>query len=366
MSPEQIKLCFDEKQITAKADAALSIAPPHITDAVAERSQGGPNDFFSESDYWWPNPDTADGLPYVRRDGETNPGNFVKHRESMRTMRTSAVHLAAAYCATGNEVYAKKAVTFLKEFFLDEKTKMNPHMLYAQAVAGLHHGRAVGVIDTLHLVDVPVAIERIKPVMPGEVYSGLRKWFADYLLWMSTHEQGVQEMNARNNHGVCWNVQAAMFAKFTENNEMLEFSKKRFTDIYFPNQMAADGTFPQELARTKPYSYSCFVVDNMINIVNILSTKESNLWEFKLDDGRCIKQAVDFIVPYMEDISKWPYPKDVQFFEDFPAAMPFLLFAGVAFDREDYLRLWAELAKKSQSEEARRNIAIRQPYIWLI
>ena len=368
LSPEQLKLCFDESQIIAKADAAINITPPHITDDRAERSMGGPNDFYSDSDYWWPDPDKADGLPYIRRDGETNPDNFNKHRASMRIMRTCVANLTAGYCISENEAYANKAVTFLREFFLDEETKMNPHMLYAQAVAGLHHGRAVGVIDTLHLIDVPVAIGRLKnsSAMTAEIYNGLRKWFEDYLHWMSTHEQGIQEMNARNNHGVCWNVQAAMFAKFTQNTEMLEFCKKRFVEVYFPNQMAQDGSFPHELARTKPYSYSCFIVDNMVNVINILSTKECNLWEFSLEDGRCIKQAVEFIVPYMEDISTWPYNKDVQYFEEFPAAMPFLLFAGVAFQREDYLKLWAKLAKKPQGEEVRRNIAIRQPYIWLI
>ena len=366
MSPEQLKLCFDEKAIIALADEALGVVPPHITDDIAKRSQGGVNDFYSDSDYWWPNPDTADGLPYVRRDGETNPDNFIKHRVSMRTMRTCVVNLAAAYRITGNDVYANKAASFLKTFFLDEKTKMNPHMLYAQAVAGRHAGRAVGIIDTLHLIDIPVAAEQIKQTMSEETYRGLKQWFTDYLLWMSTHEQGLEEMNARNNHGVCWNAQAAMFAKFTGNTEMLEFCKKRYTEIYFPKQMAADGSFPHELARTKPYSYSCFVVDNMVNIVNILSTKECNLWKFQLDDGRCIKQAVDFIVPYMKDKSKWPYAEDVQYYDEFPAAMTFLLFAGVAFQREDYLKLWAELAKKPQVEEVRRNIAIRQPYIWLI
>lgn len=367
LTPLQLKECFNETSIIELAESLLQVEPPHITQHVAQYSEGGKHDFYSNGDFWWPNPSTPDGLPFVQRDGQTNPGNFTAHRTSLRTMRTSTAHLAAAYHITKDEKYAQKAVEFLKVFFLDADTKMNPHLLYAQAIPGVCPGRGIGIIDTLHLVDVPVAIELLKnsQAMGGHVYEGLQGWFASYLHWITTHPQGIEEMDHPNNHGVCWNVQAAMFAKFTNNTEIMELCRKRYKEVYLPQQMRPDGTFPEELRRTKPYNYSCFVVDNMVNICQILSTKEDNLWEFTLENGTSIKTAIDYIVPFIEDITTWPHHKDVQYFDEFPAAMPFLLFAGAAYGRENYLGLWTKLAQKTQGEEMRRNIAVRQAYIWL-
>jgi len=366
MHAPQASKYFNPAEIIAKADLALNVTPPHITEHIAPLSQGGPHDFYSSADYFWPNPDTADNLPYIRKDGETNPGNFVAHRYSMRNMRTCVAHLAAAYNITGNEVYATTAINFLEVFFLNAATKMNPHLLYAQAIPGICHGRGIGIIDTLHLADVVAAISQIKnaPAMTGEIYAGLQEWFSAYLSWITTHPQGLDEMNTDNNHTICWSVQASIFAKFTGNQEITNLCRKLYKETYLPDQMAQDGSFPREIARTKPYMYSCFIVDNMVNLCHILSTKDDNLWEFALPDGRGIKKAMDFVVPYIKDISKWTYHKDVQHFEEMPPAMPFLLLAGVAYNRDDYLQLWAKLATKPQGDELRRNIAIRQPYNW--
>lgn len=98
---------------------------------------GGPHDYYSNGDYWWPNPDTEEGLPYIQRDGQTNPDNFNGHRIIMRQMRTNVVFLTSAHVLTGQEEYADRAVTHLKEFFLDKETFMAPHLQYAQAILGI-------------------------------------------------------------------------------------------------------------------------------------------------------------------------------------------------------------------------------------
>lgn len=367
-NPAQLEKYFNIADIIAKGEAALATEPYHITSDIAQYSQGGSQDFYSNGDFWWPNPNTPDGLPFVQWDGETNPGNFTAHRKSMRNMRTCTAHLAAAYHITGDEKYAAKAVDFLQVFFLNPATKMNPHLLYAQAIPGVCHGRGIGIIDTLHLVDVPVAIEKLKnsPHMSPDIYHGLQQWFSQYLHWITTHPQGIEEMNHPNNHGVCWNVQAAMFAKFTNNTEVMALCRTRYKEVYLPEQLAADGSFPAEIKRTKPYNYSCFTADNMANICHILSTEADNLWIFTLPDGRGIKTAIEYITPFIFNIDTWPHHQDVQYFDAFPAAFPFLLFAGLAYGREDYLQLWETLSQKPQGEELRRNIAIRQAYNWVV
>ncbi|MDB5083176.1 MAG: alginate lyase [Bacilli bacterium] len=358
---------FDRNWILAKADASLKANPIHITDAVAPLSEGGSHDFYSNGDYWWPNPNTPNGLPYVRRDGETNPQNFEAHRLFLRSLRSSVANLAAGYIITGNESYADKAVLLLREFFLNDSTKMNPHLLYAQAIPGVSPGRGIGIIDTLHLIDVPFAIEAIKNsrAMTEEVYSQLKQWFADYLNWMSTHPNGIDEMNAGNNHAVCWYVQAAAFALFTANSEMLQYCRQQFKEVLLPKQMAADGSFPRELGRTKPYGYSIFVLDNMVTLCHLLTTPEENLWEFRLLDGRGIRLGLEYLYPYVVDKEAWPYPPDVEHFEGWPVRASFLLFAGLALSKEEYIQLWKRLDPDPTDQEVRRNLAIRQPILFV-
>ena len=148
----------ERERLIWQAEEALTHAVPHITDATAPLSEGTIHDFYSNGDYWWPDPEKADGLPYIRRDGETNPENFIAHRLAMRQMRTDVVALSIAYELTREERYAEYGVRMLREFFLDEETKMNPNLEYAQAIPGICPGRGIGIIDTLHLVEVPFAI----------------------------------------------------------------------------------------------------------------------------------------------------------------------------------------------------------------
>lgn len=353
--------------IIAKADKSLMEIPMHITDVTSDQNPGGIHDYYSNGDYWWPNPETSNGLPYIQRDGESNPNCFTAHREILRHTRTNIAHLAAGYLLTDKEVYAEKAIQFLKEFFIDDATKMNPHLLYAQAIPGICSGRGIGIIDTLHLIDIPMAIETIQhsSSCTPAILEQLKNWFKDYLRWISTHPYGIDEMNAHNNHSVCWYVQAACFAQFTSNNEILGYCTKQFKDVLIPEQMALDGSFPHELARTKPYGYSIFVLDNLTTLCHILSNYGENLWEFKLEDGRGIAKAFDFLYPYILNKNTWPYKKDVEAFDDWPVNVSSLLFAGLALNEEKYIALWEQLEIESANREIRRNVAIRQPILWL-
>ncbi|GMX65603.1 hypothetical protein Elgi_48740 [Paenibacillus elgii] len=358
---------FERDWVMKHAEAAMRTRPVAITDWPAPLSEGGPNDYYSNGDYWWPNPDTPDGLPYIRRDGESNPGNFDSHRHLLRSMRTRTAHLAAGYKLRGEEAYAEKAASFLHTFFVDDATRMNPQLAYAQAIPGICAGRGIGIIDTLHLIDVPVAIEvlRTSPHLTSELYEALQRWFTDYLHWMRTHKNGIEEMNEGNNHGICWFVQAAVFARFAGDGEMLGFCRQRYKESLLPEQMAADGSFPRELGRTKPYSYSIFALDNLTTLCHVLSTPDDDLWRFELPDGRGIRRGFEYLFPYLADKSAWPLPPDVEHDEGWPAKISSLLFAGLALRRPEYVELWRGLDSDPADSEVRRNIAIRQPLLWL-
>jgi len=359
---------LDRVRILRLAQAALQLKPPAITDRAATNSQGSPHDFFSQADYFWPDPTNKNGLPYVSRDGLSDPDNFEFHRMAMRDMKDAVAALAAAYALTGDDHYAPKAVEFLQVFFLDEKTRMDPNLNYAQAVLGKYTGTAFGVIDTLHLAELPVAIRFLEksPAFDPAVDRGLKKWFADYIVWLTTATNGVKEMNAKNNHSIAYFVQLASFAKFTGDEKMLALSRQRFKEVLLPDQMAADGSFPLELKRTKPYGYSIFQADNTAILCVLLSTPTEDYW--KLPEGHNARQAMEFIYPYLVDKSKWltdQRGRDVMHWENWPMRQPCLLFAYAELGEPKYFDLWKKLEADPTDLEIRRNVAITQPILWI-
>ena len=358
---------IDHDRILKAADIALKQSPITITAYRTKLSEAGPNDFYSNGDYWWPNPDTTNGLPYIKRDGETNPNNFNKHRECLWQLKDAVAALGAAYKITGDDQYAAKAAELLRVFFLDPKTRMNPNLQYAQAIPGVSTGRGIGIIDTLHLIEIPNSVEAMQksPAFPPELLAGLKQWFADYVHWMTTSKNGHDEANTTNNHAVAFWLQVAVFSQFTGNEAELAECRRRFKEVFVPKQMAPDGSFPRELTRTKPYAYSIFQLDNMATLCQVLSTTNDNLWNFTLPDGRGMSKAVAYLYPYLADKSKWPLKPDVQAWDGWPARQPNLLFAGLAYGNQDYLNLWRKLPADPTNEEVRRNIAITQPVLWV-
>ncbi len=361
-------LAHDRVRIMAAADAALKLAPLTITAQRAKLSEGGPNDFYSNGDYWWPDPSKPDGLPYIKRDGETNPDNFTAHRDDIRELRDAVAALGAAWLITKDEKYPAKAAELLSVFFLDPATRMNPHLKFAQAIPGVSPGRGIGIIDTLHLIEIPKAVEAMQgaAAFTPELRDGLKGWFRDYLAWMLESENGKEEGAAKNNHAVAFFLQVAVFAEFTGNEPALAECRKHFREVFLAKQMAADGSFPQELARTKPYAYSIFQLDNMATLCQVLGTPEEKLWDLTRADGAGIRKAMAYLYPFLKDKSAWPLKPDVQAWDGWPARQPCLLFAGLAEGNTDYLELWKSLKPDPQDLEVRRNIAITQPVLWLL
>lgn len=357
----------DRERILKAASDALKISHITIADFRATNSPGGANDFYSNSDYWWPDPTKPDGFPFIQRDGETNPNNFNEHRMAMRNLRDAVAALGADYKISGDNGYAEKAAVLLKAFFLDEKTRMNPRLDFAQVIPGHGDGKPWGIIDALHLIEIPQAISVMEksPAFTPEIISGLKKWFADLSSWMLTSKLGKAEAAAKNNHAVAFWLQIACYAKFTGDEANLAECRRQFKEVFLPNQMAADGSFPRELARTKPYAYSVFQLDNMATLCQVLSTPTDDLWKFELPDGRGIRKAVAYLYPFLADKSKWPLKPDVMAWAGWPVRQSSLLFAGLEFGETKYLELWNRLPPDPMNPEVRRNIAITQPVLWL-
>ena len=356
-SPERVVSSVLKEGILEQAAKWLDREPVTVTGFVAERSAGGIHDFYSEGDYWWPDPENPDG-PYIRRDGESNPDNFSEHRKAMIDFSMAVGSLASAYLLTGRQEYADAVGKHVRAWFIDEQTRMNPSLLYAQAIKGRVTGRGIGIIDTIHLIEVAQALIRLEDVLGSDCVEGARQWFAQYLQWMTTHPYGIDEMNARNNHGTCWALQAAAFARFTGDREVTELCKQRFKEVFIPTQMAEDGSFPQELARTKPYGYSLFNLDAMATLCHILSEDGEDLWE-------SLRKAVDYMLPYVQDKGGWPFAKDVMYWDEWPVAQPAFLFAWLRSGDDAYLQAWEKFEHFPTNAEVLRNLPVRNPLLWL-
>ena len=357
---------LDRARILSAAERYFSEPPITVTAFPAPRSAGGVHEYFSEGDYWWPDPKNPEG-PYIQRDGMTNPDNFVKHREVMQGFCRAVSTLAAAYKITRDERYAAHAVRHLRAWLVDDSTKMFPHLKYAQAIKGRVTGRGIGIIDTIHLIEVARAVEVLSGArsLSEADEAAIKKWFEEYLTWMTTHQYGIDERDTKNNHATWWVAQSATFAHLVNDTASLSYCRTRFKTVLLPKQMATDGSFPEELRRTKPYNYSLFNLEGMAVICRVLSTPNENLWEFTLPDGRNMRRAMEFLYPYIVDKSKWPYPKDVMYFEHYPGRQPSLLFAGIALNEPKYIEAWKKFDPDPSNAEVQRSIPIRQPVLWV-
>jgi hypothetical protein len=353
-----------KKQVIKEANWALLQQPITVAESSSTRSAGGKHDFYSEGDYWWPNPENPNS-PYIQKDGLTNPDNFVAHRFAMIRFSQIIGSLASAYKITGDAKYVKHAVLHLKAWFVNQETLMNPDLQYAQAIKGLFTGRGIGIIDTIHLMDVAQGVLVMQDKMDAADLASIKKWFSDYLSWLMSHPNGKTEMNAKNNHGTCFTMQVASFAKLTNNQELLNFCRDRYKTLLLPTQMAENGSFPLEMARTKPYGYSIFNLDAMSTLCQILSTPKDNLWEYETTDGKSIKKGINFLYPFIADKSKWTLKPDVMYWNEWPVAQPFLVFGANAYQQKEWFNTWKALEHDSKVAEVVRNLPVKYPLIWM-
>ncbi len=339
----------DKEKIIQLANENLKKEPVTITSFKAERSAGGIHDYFSEGSYWWPNPEDPTG-PYIRKDGNRNPDNFKKHKEVLRTFSMTVSTLTAAYKITKDAKYAKHAIKHLKAWLVDSSTRMNPSLLYAQAIKGISTGRGIGIIDTIRLINVALSIELLadEKMLEGDVLAGVKEWFNDFAEWLTTHPYGKDERDNNNNHSTWWGAQVAAFSRVAEREDILVLSQRQFKkqlDI----QMAEDGSFPDELSRTKPFHYMNYNLRGWTTFALLASTPKENLWKYKSKYGT-VRRALDFAIPYYERPDSWsfftPLEKEIHLHRN-----DFLFLAYLGTDDSSYLDLWKKLSVSEMHKE---------------
>lgn len=356
---------IERRRLLPQADALLAVSPRTIAAIAAPRSPGGKQDYYSEGDYWWPDPANPGGA-YIRRDGRSNPDKFDGHRDALIAFGRTVPALAALWDLTRDARFADAAMRHLRAWFVDPETRMNPNLNHAQAIIGVNSGRAIGMIDTLQIVEVARAaalFARHDARGYAAIRTDVERWFAGYLDWLTTSSFGTTERDEKNNHGTCWLLQAASFAALLGRDDILAGARIRLRTIIIPTQIMPDGRQPLELARTKPYAYSLFNLDVLAAAAWLLGGSEAIGW--KTADGRSVAGAIAWMAPYIADKTAWPLPPDIEYKDGFPVRQPSLLFGGMAQKRTDWLELWQRLDPDPQIGEVVRNYPVRQPLLWL-
>jgi hypothetical protein len=329
--------------LRASADQALKAGPFTVANKPKAPPSGDKHDYVSMAPYFWPNPDKTDGLPYVRRDGKVNPERDKYDAPLLKEMARTVATLSLAYYLTGQERYAEHSARLLRTWFLDARTRMNPNLNYAQFVPGRNTGRGYGIIDTVALLDVIDAAGMLEgsKAWTRTDQAGLKKWFEDYLKWLRTSKGGKQEAAAANNHGTWYDVQVAAFGLFVGEEEsarkLLEVCKTK----RIGRQIEPDGRQPLELKRTRSFDYSLVNLRALFALATLGDRLGVDLWRFQTSDGRGIRKALDWLIPYASGARKWPNQQITPLRRG--AIAPLLRRAAIAYKEDRYERLIEKL-----------------------
>ncbi len=318
--PHWLEAIANDKDARAKALASgeKSLSSPIYS--VTDKSRTIPNaslhDYISIGPYWWPDPNSKDGLPYIRRDGEFNPerngDNFDKAR--IRSLGNDAKALSVAYYISGDERFAKHAAKQLRAWFITPETRMNPNFNFAQGIPGRVNGRPFGIIESSSLSTIVEALGllRTSDALSEEEHRAIRKWYSDFTRWLATSKLGKEEMSKQNNHGIFYDFYLSHFALYTGSVGVSEKLATRFLEQRIAVQMDKKGRFPKELDRTRSWHYSHYLMSGALQLATISECVNVNLWTDTLPKGRSMGTAIAFLSQYWSGEKKWPY-KDIGF-----------------------------------------------------
>jgi hypothetical protein len=298
------------KSLLKKADKILEEAKVYsVMDKKQLPPSGDKHDYMSTGPYWWPDPTKPDGLPYIKKDGLRNPTYYdITDSQELDKVEDCALTLALAYFFTHENKYANFASKLIKTWFLDEKTRQNPNLNFGQGIPGINTGRGTGIIETrdaYRVIDAAILIQK-SPDWTRVEHEALKKWFSAYLTWMLESPIGKDEADSNNNHGTFFSEQIIVFSFFSERPDVtlkeIDIFKNRME-----SQLKPDGSQPFELARTKSWSYVNMNLFGYFLIAKLAENAEIQLWNQQISEGKNMRNALNWIVPYLKDEKQWEY-----------------------------------------------------------
>jgi hypothetical protein len=297
------------KNLQSQADKALKAGPFSVMFKKPLPPSGDRHDYMSLAPYWWPDPDSPNGLPYIRHDGKTNPAREQFDKSPFWDMEAAVTTLALAYYFTGHEPYAVHAARLIRTWFLDEDTRMNPHLKYGQFIPGICEGRGGGIIDARPLFRIADAVGLLEGSdgWTEQDREKLVQWYDRYLDWLLHSEIGKSELEKENNHGTWCEVQVSAIALFLGKTELARDALKKMPKR-IAWQVEPDGRQPLETVRTRAFHYSSMNVEGLFDAAALGEKVGLDLWHFSTKDGRSMRSALDYLLAFAVGRKTWPYP----------------------------------------------------------
>ena len=350
---DQIKVKIDRQDLfvmpayqtlISKAEKALSMGRLSVVDKSLTPPSQDKHDYMSLGPYFWPNPKTKDGYPYIRRDGKVNP-NALIDSDSPRLVRLANAleTLALAYYYTNNTKYAQRAVEMIQIWFINDTTKMNPHLKYAQGIPGTVPGRALGILDGRHFVRILDSITLIENsnLLSSKDLEVIKQWVKDYQNWLLNGEYAYEESHRPNNHGTFYDYQVVGYALYLEQPKKAKELLTNAQYIRLGSHIGSKGQNFHELERTRPLHYSLFDLEAMIGLALYSDHYDDvNFWTFTINQTS-LKKAIDYVVKYKNNRDMWLVKNEKVNFMDLT---PTLLVAAQKYQTDEYnkeiLKLW--------------------------
>ena len=349
------------QQLLIDAEECLTEGPYTVISKSKTPPSGNKHDYMSMGPYWWSNPETPDGLPYIRRDGERNPERLlITDREYLRKLTNAVETLGLAYYFSKEEKYAEHAALLLRVWFLDEATLMNPHLNYGQGVPGITDGRPYGLIETSAFVGMLDGVRLLESsnLWTNDDNNALKAWFTKFFEWKHTSAIGIAERSTLNNHGTWYDAQSIAIALYIGKDDIAKQIASEQSAARLRSQIMPDGSQPHELARADAWSYSTMNLRGFFTIATMAEKVDVDIWNVANDEGKPYMQtALEFLIPTFEDSSRWEYSQLSDRF-DRGTMLNLLQRAAIAYNEPHY----AELFQKYQPTERRatrnRNILL--------
>ena len=298
-------------KLVKEADTILEIPFFSVVNKTGIPPSKSKHDYMSIGPYWWPNPNAENGFPYIRKDGKINPetrNNFTDYVEKSNFISAIKI-LTKTYYYSNEQKYADKGIQLVNAWFLDDETKMNPNLNYGQSVPGKYVGRCFGIIEFGDIVNVLNFLELTKDrnVLDTNIEKGMLNWFTEYASWLQNSKLGKEEATRENNHAVHYDTQLLNILLYLGRVDEVKEYLSTITKARIFQQIEPDGSQPRELARTKSYSYTVMNLSGFLELAILGKKVGVNLWDVESKDGRSIKKAYQYMLPYLIKEKKWEY-----------------------------------------------------------
>lgn len=331
------------RRLRAEAEKRVKEGPWTVTSDRPNGIEIDEHDYYSEAPYWWPNPEDA-AAPYVRKDGQTNPARFTANHSALNAMAEAVFTLGAAAYFLDEPRYARRATRDIHVWFVDPITRMNPNLDYSQAIRGVNSGRGAGIVDGRVFIRIVQGMEFLAQTGAWDARdeAATRKWFEEYLRWLTHSKNGDDEKHAGNNHASWWTAQVAAIASFVQNRAEMHMAFDYYRDNIFARQVEANGSAPREEARTRSLWYSAFNLEAFTLICRIAQVNGVDLWNVRGRKGVTIAAVIDYLEPYLTDPRRWQKEQINEYTNE---GLYFLAFAGMGLKNPAYVATFRKLEK---------------------